>query len=91
MKTILSAILLAASLLWICELTVTFNPFSVSLPAWYKIVGILFFWLSMIIYTRGENAKYYNKGYQDGSEDTIDDIERRMFEMQKMEDSEQTL
>ena len=51
MKTILFTIIFIIALLWVGDLTITFKPFSISLPGWYKPVGILLFFLSMAVYT----------------------------------------
>ena len=60
MKTILFTAILIIGLLGVGDLTITFKPFSISLPGWYKPVGILLFFLSMAVYTIGE----YTKGYK---------------------------
>lgn len=52
---ILYLFMLIAGLLWIGDFSITLKPFSVSLPCWYKTVGILLFWLSMTIYVVGEH------------------------------------
>lgn len=54
---ILYLLMLIAGLLWIGDFSITLKPFSVSLPCWYKTVGILLFWLSMTIYVLGEHIK----------------------------------
>lgn len=66
MRTALFIILLIVCLLWIGGLTVTFKPFSVSLPDWHKALGILLFWLSMLTYTVGEQTKGYKEGFDNG-------------------------
>ena len=54
MKTILFTIIFIIALLWVGDLTITFKPFSISLPGWYKPVGILlFFSVNGGIYYRG--------------------------------------
>ena len=60
MKTILFTIICIIALLWVGDLTITFKPFTISLPGWYKPVGILLFILSMAVYTTGD----YTKGYK---------------------------
>lgn len=59
---ILYLLMLIAGLLWIGDFSITLKPFSVSLPCWYKTVGILLFWLSMTIYVLGEHTKGYKEG-----------------------------
>lgn len=58
---ILYLLMLIAGLLWIGDFSITLKPFSVSLPCWYKTVGILLFWLSMTIYVLGEHIKAIKK------------------------------
>ena len=60
---ILYLFMLIAGLLWIGDFSITLKPFSVSLPCWYKTVGILLFWLSMTIYVVGEHTKDYKEGF----------------------------
>ena len=43
MKTILFTIICVISLLWVGDLTITFKPFSISFPGWYKPVGTFYF------------------------------------------------
>lgn len=80
MRTILYTILIIAFLLWVGELTVTFKPFSVSLPNWYKAAGILLFWLSMAVYTIGENARGYKEGFDAGIKKCIEILEKKIHE-----------
>lgn len=58
---VLYLLMLIAGLLWIGDFSITLKPFSISLPCWYKSVGILLFWLSMTIYVLGEHTKDYKK------------------------------
>ncbi|MFS2891714.1 hypothetical protein AAH018_10705 [Phocaeicola vulgatus] len=66
MKTILFTIIFIIALLWVGDLTITFKPFSISLPGWYKPVGIILFVLAMAVYNIGEYAKGYKHGFDDG-------------------------
>lgn len=72
MKAILFTVLVIIGLLWIGEFTVTFKPFSISLPGWHKAAGILLFWLSMVVYTVGENTKWYKRGFDEGVKKCIE-------------------
>lgn len=40
MKTIIFTIIFIIALLWVGDLTITFKPFSISLPGWHKALGI---------------------------------------------------
>ncbi len=74
MKTILFTIICIIALLWVGDLTITFKPFSISLPGWYKPVGIILFVLAMAVYNIGEYAKGYKHGFDDGIKKCIETI-----------------
>lgn len=77
MKTTLFIIIITIFLLYVGGLTVTFNPFSVSLPKWYKVVGILLFFLSMEVYNIGEYTKGYKKGFHNGVNKCIEILKKK--------------
>ena len=77
MKTILFTIICIISLLWVGDLTITFKPFSISLPGWYKALGILLFFLSMAVYTIGEYTGGYEQGFDDGVKKCIGILEKK--------------
>lgn len=74
MKTILFISICIIALLWVGDLTITFKPFSISLPSWYKALGIVLFVLSMVLYNVGEYAKGYKHGFDDGVKECIEAI-----------------
>lgn len=76
MKTILFTAIFITCILWVGELTITFKPFSISLPGWYKVAGILLFWLSMVVYSTGEHARGYKQGFDDGIKKCIEILEK---------------
>lgn len=76
MKTILFTIICIIALLWVGDLTITFKPFSISLPGWYKALGIILFVLSMALYNVGEYAKGYKHGFDDGIKECLDIIKK---------------
>ena len=80
MKTILFTIICIIALLWVGDLTITFKPFSISLPGWYKPVGILLFFLSMTIYTIGEYTRCYKQGFDDGIKKCVEYLKRKIHE-----------
>lgn len=77
MKTILFTIIFIIAILWVGDLTITFKPFSISMPGWYKVVGILLFWLAMAVYTIGERTKGYKQGFEDGVNKCIEILEKK--------------
>lgn len=66
MKTIICII----ALLWVGDLTITFKPFSISLPGWHKALGIILFVFAMAVYNIGE----YKHGFDDGAKECIEAI-----------------
>jgi hypothetical protein len=77
MKTILFTIICIIALLWVGDLTITFKPFSISLPGWYKPVGILLFFLSMTIYTIGEYTRCYKQSFDDGIKKCVEILKKK--------------
>ena len=80
MKTILFTIICIIALLWVGDLTITFKPFSISLPGWYKPVGIILFVLAMAVYNIGEYAKGYKHGFDDGIKNVLKYLKRKIHE-----------
>ena len=62
------------ALLWVGDLTITFKPFSISLPGWHKALGIILFVFAMAVYNIGEYAKGYKHGFDDGVKECIETI-----------------
>ena len=77
MKTILFTIICIIALLWVGDLTITFKPFSISLPGWYKPVGILLFFLSMAVYNIGEYTRGYKQGFDDGVKKCVEILKKK--------------
>ena len=76
MKTIIFTIICIIALLRDGDLTITFKPFSISLPSWYKPVGIILFVLAMAVYNIGEYAKGYKHGFDDGIKNVLKYLKR---------------
>lgn len=81
MKTILFISICIIALLWVGDLTITFKPFSISLPGWYKPIGIILFCLSVAVYNIGE----YTRGYKQGFDDGIKNVLKYLKKMNKEE------
>lgn len=77
MKTILFTIIFIIAILWVGDLTITFKPFSISLPGWYKPIGIILFCLSVAVYNVGEYTKGYKQGFDDGVKKCIEILEKK--------------
>lgn len=73
---ILYLFIFIAGLLWIGNFSITMKPFSISFPCWYKSVGILLFWLSMAVYTLGEQTKGYKEGFNNGVKKCIEILDK---------------
>lgn len=76
MKTILFTIIFIIAILWVGDLTITFKPFSISLPSWHKALGIILFMLAMAVYNIGEYAKGYKHGFDDGIKNVLKYLKR---------------
>lgn len=76
MKTILFISTCIIALLWVGDLTITFKPFSISLPGWHKALGILLFFLSMTVYNIGEYTRGYKQGFDDGIKNVLKYLKR---------------
>ena len=80
MKTIILAIICIIALLWVGDLTITFKPFSISLPGWHKALGIILFVFAMAVYTIGEYTKGYKQGFDDGIKNVLKYLRRKIHE-----------
>lgn len=76
METIIFAIIFIVALLWAGDLTITFKPFPISLPGWYKPAGIILPVPAMAVYNIGEYAKGYRHGSDDGIRKRIEILEK---------------
>ena len=79
MKTIILAIICIIALLWVGDLTITFKPFSISLPGWHKALGIILFVFAMAVYTIGEYTKGYKQGFDDGIKECVEILKEEKF------------
>lgn len=57
--------------LYISELSVSFKPFSISLPYWYRGLGIFLVVVGFLVFNVGEHAKGYSEGLTEGYELTV--------------------
>ena len=75
---IISVVLFTLIFLFIGHLTISFKPFSISLPYWHRAVGALLLCLGVCMYNVGERAKGYKEGLKDGSEVVIKLLESKI-------------
>lgn len=80
MKLAITTLLFVVFLLFVGHFQITFKPFSISMPYWYRAVGVLLFSLAMVLYNYGEYYKGYKEGVKDGAEATIQMIKDKMEE-----------
>lgn len=80
MKIIIFTIICIIALLWVGDLTITFKPFSISLPGWHKALGIILFVFAMAVYNIGEYAKGYKQGFDYGIKNVLKYLKRKIHE-----------
>lgn len=70
MKTsiIILFVLFIFMLLSFGQVSISFKPFSVSIPYWYRAVGFVLVIAGILIYNIGEHHAGYKKGLKDGVE-----------------------
>lgn len=73
MKTsiIISAVLFILMFLLFGHASISFKPFSISLPYWHRAVGITLVVIGVCVYNIGEHKSGYKKGLDDGVELTL--------------------
>ena len=50
------------------QVSISFKPFSISLPYWHRSVGITLVVIGVCVYNIGEHSSGYKKGLNDGVE-----------------------
>ncbi len=70
MKTsiIILIVLFIFMLLSFGQVSISFKPFSISLPYWHRAVGFLLVIVGLFVYNIGEHTAGYKKGLNDGAE-----------------------
>lgn len=63
-KIIIQIIVLVLAIMWMCEMKISFHPFSIEFPYWRKSLGIIIICIGVGI--------YYNAGYRSGWNKAID-------------------
>lgn len=76
MKTLFYIIIFVIVFLFTANTQITFKPFSISLPYWYKPVGLLLVVIGIFVFGIGENMSEYKRGYKDGINKTIELIKK---------------
>lgn len=80
MKTsiIISVVCFIVLFLLFGQVSISFKPFSVSLPHWHRAVGITLVVIGVCVYNIGEHTSGYKKGLKDGSEAVIKLLESKI-------------
>lgn len=56
------------------HMEINLSPFSIKLPMWHRVVGLLFIIIGWIIWEQGERLDAYSKGLKKGMDITIEQI-----------------
>lgn len=83
MKTsvIILAILAVLVLLFIGHLTISFKPFSISLPYWNRALGIVLFIIGLELYCYSERIAGYKEGLKSGMDKTLELLNNKLKEI----------
>lgn len=74
---IISVLLFILMFLFFGQVSISFKPFSISLPYWHRSVGIMLVVIGVCVYNIGEHTSGYKKGLKAGSEVVIKLLERK--------------
>lgn len=78
MKVVLFIISMVIVSLYIGHFSFTVKPFSISLPLWYRPVGLIIVIIGFFILNWSEYMHGYSKGLKDGANCTIEMIKRHI-------------
>lgn len=80
MKTsiIISVVFFILLFLFAGQVSISFKPFSISLPYWHRAVGIILVVIGVCVYNIGEYTSGYKKGLKAGSEVVIKLLESKI-------------
>lgn len=81
MRLAISIIILIVIMAFIGHLSVTFKPFSISLPYWDRALGALLIGIGLIMLGRAD----YRSGYDKGVNDTIKEVKEYVQKISKGE------
>ena len=81
MKILLSFFMMGIMFAIISNVEITFKPFSISFPYWYRFVGVLLIAIGLMVYCLGEVRNAYKNGYLSGSQFTLSLIKAKAEKM----------
>lgn len=71
MKIILSFFMMGIMFAIISNVEITFKPFSISFPYWYRFLGVSLIAIGLMVYCMGEVRNAYRNGYLSGTQFTL--------------------
>ncbi len=80
MKTAIYIIVLIAMVLWVGDLKITLNPFTIKLQAWQMLLAWLLILIGAVIIGYGGYKKAYKIGYNEAMNDAYEVIEEVLTE-----------
>lgn len=81
MKILLYVFIVIILFAVISNVEITFKPFSISFPYWYRFVGVLLIAIGLMVYCLGEVRNAYRNGYLSGSQFTLSLIKAKAEKM----------
>lgn len=63
--------------LYISELSISFKPFSIQLPYWYRGLAIFLVAVGISVYSIGERVKGYSEGLENGYKMVIEKLKEK--------------
>lgn len=77
-RIVISIVALIISVAVLGNLSISINPFHVSLPYWYRPLAIFLMLMGLAVYNVGEKTKGYKDGLKDGKKITIEAIQQKV-------------
>lgn len=75
---IITLVLFLCCAVFIGHLEISFNPFSIRLPMWHRVVAVLLFSAAIAFWSIGERRYAYSKGLKRGMEITFEQIKEKL-------------
>ena len=92
MKILLYVFIVIILFAIISNVEITFKPFSISFPYWYRFVGVLLIAIGLMVYCMGEVRNAYKNGYLSGSQFTLSlikaEAEKRKMNYEKKDNGQ---
>lgn len=82
-NTIILTVSILFLFIFIGKPEITFKPFTFKLTGWVQMLGYIFLILAIILIPYKEKREYYEKGLKEGSEMTIEILNKHLTPKQK--------